>query len=241
MKQLAKWFLAAAFAVAVAGGAQAQRQPGGGMMRAATPLQITLLTNEALQKELAITEDQKKALKEPMEKAAAFTKKQMELFSGGQPDREKMQELQKEVAAFTEETKAKVEKALDEKQNKRIKQIQVQMMGMAAFANEDVAKTLKITDEQKTKMKTVADDFAKERGDLQKEYGMGGRPMQGGARPDPEKVAEYTKKLKSLTDETFAKAAKELTADQAKSWKELVGETFDVSKLAPGRPMRRDN
>ena len=242
MKQLAKWFLVAAFAVVAAGGAQAQRQPGGGMMRAPTPLQVILLTNEVLQKELAVTDDQKKALKEPMDKAAELTKKMQDLRTpGAQPDQAKMQEMLKEMTAFNDEVKTKVDKSLDDKQKKRMKQIEVQMMGMGAFSNEEVVKSLKITDDQKTKFKTVADDFAKERGDLQKEYGMGGRPMQGAARPDPEKVAEYTKKLKTLTGDSFAKAAKELTADQSKNWKEMVGETFDVSKLTQGRPMRRDN
>ena len=87
-------------------------------------------------------------------------------------------------------------------------------------------------------MKTLGEEYTKARGDLQKEYGLG--QGGGGARPDAEKMAEYTKKNTALSTETMDKAKKELTDDQKKAWTELTGPAFDVSKLTP-RPMRRDN
>lgn len=238
---------AVAVAVLVAGSSQAQgqrqrQQPGGGGRNMQSPLAVVALTNEDLQKDLKITDDQKKSLKEVMDKAADLAKKRTEAFSGGQFDREKMQELQTAGTKLAEEAKTATDKAFTDDQKKRIKQIDVQRMGLGAFTNEEVVKALKITDDQKTKLKTISDDAGKARADLQKEYGIGGGGGGGGGqRPDPEKVAEYTKKNTALTAETLEKAKKELTDDQKKTWIDLTGAAFDLSKLQPARPMRRDN
>jgi Spy/CpxP family protein refolding chaperone len=238
MTKLAKFILAAAFAVSVAGAAQAQRQPGGqggrGGMGFQQPLHILLLSNADLQKELKITDDQKKGLKDVMDKAEALNKKMQEAFGGG-GGREAFQAIQEERTKLAEEAKAAAEKALTEDQKKRVKQIEVQRMGMMAFANDDVVKALKVTDDQKAKLKSIGEEVQKEIGDLRREYGGG-----GGGRPDPEKMAEMAKKTKAITDEAMEKVTKELSDDQKKAWKELTGEPFDVSKLNP-QMRRRDN
>jgi hypothetical protein len=246
MATLTKWVLAAAFALAVAGSAHAQRQPGGqggrGGMGMQQSILVTALTNADLQKELKITDDQKKALKPAMDKAEEQTKKMREMFTGGggPPDREAMQKMMEDGRKFAEETKAMVEKALTPEQVKRAKQIEVQAMGMRAFANEDVAKELKITDDQKETLKSVMEGYGKESQDLRQEYGIRGFGGGGGGNVDAEKMAEYQKKAKGLTDETMEKVMKAMTDDQKKAWKEMTGEPFDTSKLMQ-RPMRRDN
>ena len=251
MTKLAKWVLAAAFAVAMVGEASAQRQPGGqrgqggrgmGMQQS---IMMTALTNAELQKELKITDDQKKALKPMMDKAEALNKERQEMFAGGAGgfDREKMQAMMEKGTKLAEEAKAEVEKALTPDQVKRAKQIEVQMMGMRAFSNEDVAKKLNVTDDQKEKLKTVMEEYGKESQDLRQEYGIRGFGGGGGGGepPSPEKMAEYQKKNKALTDETMEKIMKGMTDEQKKAWKEMTGDAFDVSKLMPARPMRRDN
>jgi hypothetical protein len=240
-----RWQQWAAVAVAVlaAGATQAQeqrqRQQGGRGMGQQQSLYVLALTNEDLQKELKMTDDQKKGLREVTERATNLAKKRQEAFGGGQPDREKMQEVMKEAEALTADAKAAVEKAATDDQKKRIKQIEVQQMGLRAFANEDVVKAMKFTDDQKAKMKTVTEEYTKASADLRTEYGMGGRPG-GGERPSAEKMAEYTKKAAALTTETMDKVKKELTDDQKKAWEDMTGPAFDVSKLQ-ARPMRRDN
>lgn len=247
MSKLAKWVLAAALVAAVAGGAQAQRQPGGGGrgMGMQQSVFVTALTNADLQKELKITDDQKKALKPAMDKAEEQAKKMREMFAGGGGggfDREAMQKMMEEGRKFADEMKAMVEKSLTPEQVKRAKQIEVQAMGMRAFANEDVAKALKITDDQKEKLKGISDDMQKEMQDLRQEYGIRGfgGGGGGGGNVDQAKMAEFQKKNKALTDETMEKVMKAMTDDQKKAWKDMTGEPFDTSKLMP-RPMRRDN
>ena len=235
-----RWQLCAAVAVAVlaVGTAQAQQpRPGAGGRGLQQPLHVLALSNEDLQKDLKVTDDQKKSLKEVMDKAADLTKKRTELLTGGQPDREKLTELLAASTKLAEEAKAATDKAFTDDQKKRIKQIDVQRMGFAAFANEDVVKAMKFTDDQKAKMKTLGEESTKATADLRKEYGLGGG---GGARPDADKMAEYTKKSTALSTETMDKAKKELTDDQKKAWAELTGAAFDLTKLT-ARPMRRDN
>lgn len=235
MTKLAKWVLAAALAAAVAGGAQAQRQPGGGRGGfMPPPLEVTLLTNAELQKELKVTDDQKKALKPAMDKAEAVNKKRQELFTGGPPDMAVMDEMRKMGEELATAAKEAAGKALTDDQKKRLKQIDYQRMGLRAFANEEVVKALKITDEQKEKLKGISDEVQKEMQDLRQEFFGGGGP------PDMEKMAEWQKKQKVITDEATDKAMKAMTDDQKKAWKEMTGAPFDVSKLQP-QMRRRDN
>ncbi len=254
MKLIARWMLAAALAVAVAGSAQAQRQqrqqPGqGGAGRGqGNAVSIALvLTNKDLQEELKVTDDQKGKLKDVTAKQEDLNKKQRELFAGGtRPDMDKMQEMQKERTALTEEVKKATDEVLTADQKKRFKQIEIQALGVRAFANADVVKELKITDDEKTALKEISDAFTKERTDLAKELGVavpgarGGRPAAGATPPDADKVAEFAKKSKPLADAALEKSVKALSADQQKQWTEMIGTKFDTSKLT-ARPMRMAN
>jgi Spy/CpxP family protein refolding chaperone len=232
MRFLSKFLVASALFVAVAGGVQAQRPM---QQRAPAPLGVLVLTNAELQKELKITDDQKKDLKELMTKAEDLNKKRAEAMSGGQPDRAVLTELQKSAETLAADVKKTGEKAFTEDQKKRIKQIDVQRMGFAAFSNEDIVKELKVSDDQKKTLKEVADGYRKAVMDLRTEIGGGGQ-----GRLDPEKQAELTKKTATLTTETMEKVMKGMSDDQKKTWKEMTGEKFDISKLTP-RPARRDN
>jgi hypothetical protein len=148
-----------------------------------------------------------------------------------------MQELQAEGQKVREEAKKLTEEVLTSDQKKRIKQIQVQMQGVRAFANADIVKELNISDDQKTKIKEITDEYAK----ASRELG-GGRPMVGGQRPTAEQLAESRKKRTELSDKTIEKIAAELTAEQKKIWADMIGEKVDTSKFTPalgGRPMTR--
>ncbi len=247
MRSLSKWFLAAALTVAAAGTADAQRQPGGGRGQQGLqqPLEVVLLTNAELQKEVKITDDQKSTLKDVMGKADELAKKRAEMVRGGAGggNREAFQEMQTAATELATEAKTAVDKALKDDQKKRLKQINVQRMGMAAFNDADVKAALKLTEEQTEKITSLSREMRTATQELRTEMGLGGRGGAGGAggRPDPEKMAEFNKKSAELTASTMEKIAKELTADQVSTWKDMTGEKFDLTKLQPARPMRRDN
>lgn len=178
--------------------AQAQRQRPGGFGGGAF-----LLQNEGVQKELNISDDQKTKLREALEKVRADNK---DIIDKGRDmtreDREKLAKASNEA----------IGKVLDEKQQKRFKEIQLQSQGAAAFQNPQVQSKLKLTDDQKDKIKKINEESREKMRDL----------FQGGFNE------ETQKKMAELRKETMDKATGVLTADQKKTWKEMTGKPFEI-------------
>jgi hypothetical protein len=146
-----------------------------------------------------------------------------EVFQSAAGDREKMQEAFKEIASETEKF---VKDTLKPEQQKRLKQIQRQQAGIRAFQEEDVAKALKLTDEQKSDIGKLSEDIQNQ-----------GRELFQSAQGDREKMQEIRKKMETLNKEAMEKVQKMLTPDQKKEWKELTGEPFTVRfEGGPGGP-----
>lgn len=101
---------------------------------------------------------------------------------------------------------------LNDKQLKRLRQIDLQQRGNRAFTDAKVQKELKITDEQSENIKTILDESAKEMREMFKDGGGFGGGNQ-------EKIA-------ALNKETKEKVQGVLTSDQRKQYKQLIGEEF---------------
>jgi Spy/CpxP family protein refolding chaperone len=212
--------------------AQQPRRGGGGFGQInATTL---VLSNKDLQAELKVTDEQKEKFKPVADKQSEMAKKQREAFKDAGGDKDKFKELfaenQKGREKMDEEIKKVVEATLTPEQLKRLKQIDLQAKGIRAFSNEDIAKELKITDAQSSKIKGILEEYAKDSKDL----GFGGGGGGGGKNFDKEKAAENAKKREKLTKAAMADIDETLTADQKKQWKDMTGEPFDVSKLRQG-------
>jgi hypothetical protein len=115
---------------------------------------------------------------------------------------------------YNEEEREIVGKALKPAQFKRIKQIQVQGAGLDAFLQPAVQKELKLTTEQKEKVKGMATDFLRASADIEK---------------DADQVAGK-KKLSALREQTMQRLVELLTDEQEKTWKEMTGEPFQPDK-----------
>jgi Spy/CpxP family protein refolding chaperone len=109
--------------------------------------------------------------------------------------------------------------ALKPEQAKRLKQIEVQSAGLGAFSKDDVQAALKLTDAQKTSVKTAADDMQKDIQDLFKD-----------AQGDREKMADAFKKIQELRTDSLDQVVKGLSDDQKKTWKDLNGDKFEVAR-----------
>lgn len=195
---------------------------GGGVMGGfgQPNLKTLLLTNKALQDELKVSDD----LKEKFTKFEETQRAEMQkLATLGQDDDDQIARLKAQIKVI-EDRKALL-KDLSSEQTKRLDQIDRQRMGLRAFSNDKVAKELKISDDQKDKIKTINEELQKDTREL----------FTAGFGPDTQK------KMQSLNEESLDKAVELLTADQRKQWKEMTGEKFDLAKLQPQRPMRRDN
>ncbi|MFL5341343.1 MAG: Spy/CpxP family protein refolding chaperone, partial [Gemmataceae bacterium] len=147
-------------AALVAAPAFAQPPGGRGGMRGG--MGGNLLTNKSVQEELKLTDDQVK-------KVTEFDAKMQKDFprpeQGTQRSPEEIKKMADARTTFTKET-------LTADQAKRFKEIQLQQGGVLMQVNNaEVATALKITDEQKTKLKEISDSVRK---DMQEMFQSGG-------------------------------------------------------------------
>jgi len=179
----------------------------------------TLLANKSVQEELKLTDDQKKAIataNEEMMKAFQKAREDMD-FSGL-------------AAARQDQVKAikKVLDKLDEKQSKRLMQIEVQLAtgknkNPKIFANEGVQKALKFTSKQKDTIKSTLSD-------LDKDF----KELDDDAKGDFKKGRENFRKKNEMRTEAYTKIEKTLDDDQKKDLGKLGGETFELKMEFPG-------
>jgi hypothetical protein len=189
------------------GGPKGRRGGFGGGMMGMGPL--AMLNNPQVQKELKLTNDQVKKVtdlgKEMREKHQGDFAKLQDLDRSER--RAKMEEMMKTMG---EESKKSLTGVLKPEQEKRLHQIQRQMEGARAFSNPDVESELKLTAEQKEKIKTINDDVRKEMEELF---------QPGGPRGN-------FQKMQTIRKESMENATAVLTEDQKKTWKEMTGEPF---------------
>jgi Spy/CpxP family protein refolding chaperone len=212
MRGICRAGLTLALVLMVAGPALAQRQRGGGGFGGFGGL----LRNESVQKELKINEEQagkvKEALTQVQEKHRDSFAKLRDV-----PREERGQKMQEITRAVNEDTLKAVGEILNADQVKRLKQIELQQAGAQAYARAEIQKALKITDEQKEKIKLINDDAAKQMREL----------FQPGQQGGFEKMA-------ALRKETATKIEGVLTDDQKKEFKGMTGEPFKIER--PRRP-----
>ncbi|HEX3150097.1 MAG TPA: hypothetical protein VHR66_18615 [Gemmataceae bacterium] len=216
-----------------------------------------IVNNKGVQKELKMDEDQIKACSEKVVggfggglfggfgkggKGKELTDEQKEkgmkmlekIGTLKDVPEDKLEEKIREV--FKEELEGpmkEVEKILKPEQMTRLKQISRQQGGPAAYLKSENVADLKITDEQKKKLKEINDELQKDVQELRAGAGGG----KGGFGPLPPETRE---KITALTKEATEKAVDVLTAEQKSKWKTLIGEPFTVTFERPTRPKKDD-
>jgi Spy/CpxP family protein refolding chaperone len=214
MRNLWRASLTLALVAFVASPAMAQRQPPRGGFGG-----FALYTNKSVQEELKVTDDQKKKLEDVSKKVADFRReKTKDLTQEDRRNREKMAPINAEIAKETDKLLGEV---FTSEQNKRYKQITLQQQGTRAFSNPDVQKALKFTDEQKESVKKIGEETRKAIEEQTKDLDF----------MDFQKRREIMTKLNK---EAEGKIAATLTAEQKKSWKEMIGDKFEIKFERPG-------
>jgi Spy/CpxP family protein refolding chaperone len=226
----------------LAGPALAQRGQGGGG-RGGFGGPGMLIQNQSVQKELKLTDDQIQKIKDATTSINEKHKDERDAVRSLQGDerREKGQELGKKIANETNEALAGI---LKPEQSKRLKEITLQRDGPRAFNSEDVQNSLKLTDDQKDKIKTINEDAAKEMREI---FPQGGRRGAGGGGvADANVFKESMTKMAALNKETMEKISSVLTDDQKKAWKDMTGQPFEIKfeapqgRRGPGRGQEKD-
>jgi len=180
---------------------------------------IMLLRNDAVQKELKLSDEQTKSV------GALAMKMQtdaMEIMSGLQDlsEAERKQEMpnvMKMIQEKGQELQGKVDKLLDAKQLVRVKELSIQRRDVAALEDEEVIAALKLSDEQKQKLTAIRDEMAGKQEEIVKEARAGG----GGDRQ------AIRGKIEAMQKATGQKALEVLTAEQKTAFEKLKGAKFD--------------
>jgi hypothetical protein len=215
----------------LAGPAMAQRQKGdkqgrgGAGMRGAGGVAM-ILSNPGAQEELKLAPDQIAKVTETIAKVRKNHEDDFAKVRELSPteQRQKMQELGK---AASEEILKDLEDTLKPEQTKRLKEIELQVRGMQALLDPDVATALTLSDAQKEKIKSIEDDLTAEMRSLRPAGGPGGGGG-GGAGGNP------FQKMQALRKEATKKALGVLTDAQKKTWQEMTGKPFEMRFQRPG-------
>jgi len=209
--------VATVFASAQGFGGGGQR---GGMGRWGGNSPLMLLIREDVKEELKMTEEQTGKFKKIGEDIREKFKDDIAAAKG---DRTKGQEIFKKVGDATTEAITKdLATVLKPEQVARLKQIELQQLGMGALSKEEVAKDLALTAAQKEKIKGLSDDLAKDLEDLRKDQPKG--------KFDP----NIFKKQVEARTATFEKATGVLDDTQKATWKKLTGEKFEMKLFGKG-------
>lgn len=168
-----------------------------------------LLGSDAVRKELNLSDDQMKKIQ------AALPQRPAQGQGGSGLSREEMQ------AQFAEAQK-KIEAVLTPTQKTRVRELQVQAMGLRAFTNEGLVKELGLSEDQVEKIRGLLP---------QRRQGGEGGPGAG-QNVTPEERQKQR-------EEAMKKALEVLKPDQRARWEKLIGKPFKFpapSRGTTGRP-----
>lgn len=189
---------------------------GGGMMMGRGGGGLQLLTMKEVQTELKMTQDQ-------IDKATAKQQEMMQQMrdarqnGGTPPDPAEMQKTQEKAVADI----------LNADQLKRFKQLQLQREGVQAFNRKEVAEALKLTDDQKTKIKDIQKKEADDR-----TAAMQGVDFRNMTPEDRQKLMDKNMEMQKASNDQILAV---LTDDQKKTWKDMQGEPFKFPAAGPRR------
>ena len=177
-----------------------------------------LLGTEQVQKELELSDEQKSTVQKLVDDNRQAM---MDLRNSGtsfQDVGEKMQDRAKD-------NKKKVDDILLPPQRERLDQITLQLAGAQALSRPEVAEKLGLSDDQKTKLKDLADDAQQKRMDL----------FSSGPPSDQQEMQDRMQKVQKISADQKEKAMAVLTADQKQELEKMQGKKFDfdMSQMMP--------
>ena len=220
------------------GGQQPGGQRGGGFGFGGGGLTAMIGQSKQLQDELKMDQAQVEKVTEALAKVREDMRDETAKLRDRETSREDREAITKKLSEAN--TKA-LNAVLKPEQTKRLKQIENQRAGVAMFAKDDVRAALKLTDEQKEKIKAIDEDLQKDlralapggqggqpgqRGQRGQrgQGGQGGRPGGGFGGFDP----EVQKKRQGLQKEAMTGVTKLLNDEQKAGLKELTGDPFEL-------------
>jgi Spy/CpxP family protein refolding chaperone len=203
--------------------ALAQRPGGGGrgmaMLNSPGLNQMNLLSNESVGVELKLTDEQKTKAAEIGEKVRAEMRDAFTEFGGLDEDerQEALQELRATAQKRGNEVLAELATILKPEQMSRLKQISLQLRGVQALADEEVAAELKLTDYQKKQLTAISEAASAEIRELFTQARESGGD-QGAIRT----------KMEEMRKASGEKALAVLDAEQKAQFEKMQGPKADI-------------
>jgi Spy/CpxP family protein refolding chaperone len=210
MRSFGKMVVALGVVALTAAPARAQQGRGFGMFGGGG---AALLTNKGVQKELKVTDEQAGKLDTLAQEMRDKQREQFEKFRDI-PKEERREKAQEAGRTLNAELLKRLRDVLQPEQVKRFEQIQLQQSGPNAFLTPRVQEGLKLTDDQKSKIREINDDL--------------GQSMRDAAQDFQSDREGTMKKIVALRKQATEKAVGVLTDEQKKSWRDLTGEPFEV-------------
>lgn len=170
---------------------------------------VTLAQLDEVQQELELTDEQKQQVEQLNEE---LNDARREAFQGAAGDFDKMRE---DIAKIYDEFTTKFNATLEEPQQKRAREVYVQVNGPVVLSQESIANELMLTDDQKEKLEEAARESREEvRDSLQ-----GFRDMS---------AEERTKKFQELIESRDSSLLAVLTDEQKEQFETMKGEKLEV-------------
>ena len=188
-----------------------------------------LLSDQRVQKELKLTAEQVKSVQDGLAKVQEKYREEISKVAGGTPGGAAVPGGSgggldpKQLAALTKNVREENQKViagiLKPEQVKRLKQIELQFLGVNIVQNEEVVKALNLTADQKRQMNALVEEFYSDSGKL------ASSPAERRNMDQLKLFREAIERIPSL-----------LTPEQRKTWKELTGEPFYPEPAPKNRP-----
>ena len=205
-----------------AGGGFGGRTGGGGFggRTGGGDMTMTLLRLEPVRTELEISPDQEEALTKMTEQNRQ-ERPNADFRNMSEDERtEFFAKMRKAAEERTAKMKEQLEEILFPEQLERLEQINIQLQGIAALQNPEVAKKLKMTEAQTKELGEVRDGLMEKMRDSMREiFASGGRD---GIR----------EKMEKMRDDMEGEVLGVLNSDQKKKFEEMKGEPFEMPEGA---------
>jgi hypothetical protein len=197
--------------VVTATGAVRAQHPG---HHDAAGIQAALLTNKGVQRELKLNGTQSEKVAKLAADVAAKGHAAAQEFQG-LPEAERRQKMSALMTATCNEAMSTLRGLLTTEQSRRYDQIVLQQQGIMAFADPVIEGKLKLSGEQKERLRDLARGFHDEM-----------RTLSRSASPGT--MSEVHERGMALHRKALDQAVALLSTEQKATWKELAGEPFEV-------------
>jgi Spy/CpxP family protein refolding chaperone len=206
-------FRAAVAAAVMLAASLCMAQGFGGMMMMGRSNTLALLQRDDVQTDLALTGDQKSKLQTLLQN---LQDKRREIMQEARDNGGDFNSVRDQLTKLQDGAEKQANEILTPAQQKRVKEIGIQVDGNRSILRAEIQKDLGITDEQKKK---IADIQAKSQADMQAYF----EGLRNSGSFDRDAIQAEMKKRNDKLSEELGKV---LTAEQAKKLKEMGGKEF---------------